>query len=299
MGEEPMNHKRIDLRVDFAFKAVFGTPGSEMILAAFLNALLRFPENQQIQTLQFVDTHLNPVYKQDKKSILDVRAKLEDGSNINVEIQLQDKEDMDARTLFYWSKMYTEPLQSGDDYAELCRTITINLINYSLFHETVQHHSVFRLYEEKETFLLTDLMEIHFVELPKFLTKWLNGDVHPNEDQLVRWLLLIEAAEQEHITPVLEAIAMKEDPILHQAMETWDRVSQNPELRKEYEARRKVLMDEKAALRRAEKKGREEGKEEGKMQLIRGMHKNGMEIEDIAKFTNIEVAEIRRILQEL
>ncbi|MDO8156032.1 Rpn family recombination-promoting nuclease/putative transposase [Bacillus toyonensis] len=298
-----MNHKRIDLRVDFAFKAVFGTPGSEMILVAFLNALLRFPENQQIQTLQLVDTHLNPVYKQDKKSILDVRAKLEDGSNINVEIQLQDKEDMDARTLFYWSKMYTEPLQSGDDYTELCRTITINLINYSLFHETMQHHSVFRLYEETEQFLLTDLMEIHFVELPKFLTKWKHGDVHPSEDQLVRWLLLIEAAEQENITPVLEAIAMKEDPILHQAMETWDRVSQDPELRREYEARRKALMDEKAALRRAENKGREEGihqgKEEGKMQLIRGMHKNGMEIEDIAKFTTIEVAEIRRILQKL
>ncbi|MDT3494627.1 hypothetical protein NLU03_24010 [Bacillus toyonensis] len=54
-------------------------------------------------------------------------------------------------------------------------------------------------------------------------------------------------------------------------------------------------MDEKAALRRAENKGREEGK----MQLIRGMHKNGMEIEDIAKFTTIEVAEIRRILQKL
>ncbi|XLP21880.1 Rpn family recombination-promoting nuclease/putative transposase [Bacillus toyonensis] len=83
-----MNHKRIDLRVDFAFKAVFGTSGSEMILVAFLNALLRFPEKQQIQTLQLVDTHLNPVYKQDKESILDVRAKLEDSSNINVEIQL-------------------------------------------------------------------------------------------------------------------------------------------------------------------------------------------------------------------
>ncbi|WP_439710953.1 hypothetical protein [Bacillus toyonensis] len=58
-------------------------------------------------------------------------------------------------------------------------------------------------------------------------------------------------------------------------------------------------MDEKAALRIAENKGREEGIQQGKTQLIRGMHKNGMEIEDIAKFTTIEVAEIRRILQKL
>lgn len=31
----------------------------------------------------------------------------------------------------------------------------------------------------------------------------------------------------------------------------------------------------------------EKGIEEGKMQLISGMHKNGMPIEDIARFTNL------------
>ncbi len=40
-----------------------------------------------------------------------------------------------------------------------------------------------------------------------------------------------------------------------------------------------------------------EGIEEGKIQLIRGMSKNGMLIEDIAKFTNLRIEEIRNILQ--
>lgn len=35
--------KRLDLRIDFAFKSLFGTHGNESILAAFLNAALRFP----------------------------------------------------------------------------------------------------------------------------------------------------------------------------------------------------------------------------------------------------------------
>lgn len=44
-------------------------------------------------------------------------------------------------------------------------------------------------------------------------------------------------------------------------------------------------------------KGMEKGIEEGKMQLIRGMHKNGMPIEDIARFTNLRIEEIKEILQ--
>ncbi|HDR7426009.1 MULTISPECIES: hypothetical protein [Bacillus] len=52
-------------------------------------------------------------------------------------------------------------------------------------------------------------------------------------------------------------------------------------------------MDEAAKFAYAEQKGIEKGK----MQLIRGMHKNGMPIEDIAKFTNLRIEEIRNILQ--
>ncbi|PEN62345.1 hypothetical protein CN545_30015 [Bacillus toyonensis] len=41
----------------------------------------------------------------------------------------------------------------------------------------------------------------------------------------------------------------------------------------------------------------QKGIEEGKMQLIRGMHKNGIPIEDIARFTNLRIEEIQEILQ--
>ncbi|OLR26109.1 hypothetical protein [Bacillus cereus] len=65
-------------------------------------------------------------------------------------------------------------------------------------------------------------------------------------------------------------------------------MSHNQQFRREYEAREKILLDEKAAVAHAEKKGIEKGIEQGKIQLIRGMYKHGMDIEDIAKFTNID-----------
>ncbi|WP_240689300.1 Rpn family recombination-promoting nuclease/putative transposase [Ammoniphilus sp. YIM 78166] len=61
---------------------------------------------------------------------------------------------------------------------------------------------------------MTDALEIHFMELPKLLIKWRNGEVNPRENRLVRWLLLLEASENEEITQILEEIAMQEDQTL-------------------------------------------------------------------------------------
>ncbi len=78
-------------------------------------------------------------------------------------------------------------------------------------------------------------------------------------------------------------------------------MSQDSSFRQAYEAREKALMDEAAKFAHArnegKKEGRQEGIEEGKIQLICGMHKNGMPIEDIAKFTSFDIEEIRNILQ--
>ncbi len=71
-----------------------------------------------------------------------------------------------------------------------------------------------------------------------------------------------------------------------------------------YEAREKTLMDEAAKFAHAHnegkkglQKGKEEGIEQGKLQLIRGLHKNGMLIEDIAKFTKLSIEEIQEIIK--
>ena len=117
---------------------------------------------------------------------------------------------MEKRTLNYWSKMYSSQMKEGMDYGELCKTITINIVNFRYLSHIHNYHSTFQLYEREQKLLLTDMLEIHFMELPKLLIKWRNREVDPREDQLVRWLLLLEASEDEEITQVLEEIAMQE-----------------------------------------------------------------------------------------
>ncbi|MDM8365770.1 Rpn family recombination-promoting nuclease/putative transposase [Bacillus thuringiensis] len=136
-------------------------------------------------------------------------------------------------------------------------------------------------------------LSLSHIELPKLIVQWRDEQVNPWHDALVRWLLLLTANEDPNLSDTLEAIALEQDETLQKAIQKWDNMSHNQQFRREYEAREKVLLDEKAAVAHAEKKGMEQGK----IQLIRGMYKNGMDINDIAKFTNMDVLEIRHILK--
>jgi predicted transposase/invertase (TIGR01784 family) len=67
---------------------------------------------------------------EDKKGILDVRVKTQDGRQINIEIQILPTEFMPERTLFYWSKMFTSQIHSGEGYELLKKCITINIVDF-------------------------------------------------------------------------------------------------------------------------------------------------------------------------
>ncbi|OTX33660.1 ATPase [Bacillus thuringiensis serovar shandongiensis] len=191
-------------------------------------------------------------------------------------------------------------MQEGMPYRSLRKTITINLLDFILFSQDDAFHTIGQLWNTKMQRLLSDDIEIHFVEIPKLVIQWREGKVNPWENTFVRWMLLLPAHEDEHLTQTLEEIAMNQDPILQKAMDKWENMSHDSSFRTVYEAREKVLLDEQAKIAHAREEGLEEGIEkgieQGKVQLIRGMHKNGMPLEDIARFTGLSTEKIRKIL---
>ncbi|AVD54616.1 hypothetical protein CKF96_03755 (plasmid) [Priestia filamentosa] len=116
-------------------------------------------------------------------------------------------------------------------------------------------------------------------------------------------LLLLEASEDEEITQVLEEIAMQEDQVLKKAIDEWERVSQDPEVLLAYEARRKALLDEKSALKRAEnlgkiegeKIGEKRGEKRGVLKVALGMIQEGMDSKTISKLTGLTQEEIDKL----
>ena len=64
-----------------------------------------------------IDLEQNPILgkniKDEKIGILDIRAKLNNNTNCNVEIQLVDQKNIEKRALYYWSKMYIESIKAN------------------------------------------------------------------------------------------------------------------------------------------------------------------------------------------
>lgn len=154
---------------DFIFKKLFGEKDDEPVLIAFLNAVLNKTQKEKLTEIEIIENKdLTKELIEDKTGRIDVRAKTARGEQIDIEVQLTNQSNMDKRTLFYWGKLYLEGIKQGEDYRNLNKVITINILDFN-FLETKNYHSSFHLWEDVEKdYMLTDLVEIHFIELPKF-----------------------------------------------------------------------------------------------------------------------------------
>ena len=112
---------KINPRVDLAFKKIFGTEENKDLLISLINSTVG--QEDQVVDVTILNPYNQKSFKQDKLSILDIKAKGTCGKKFNIEIQITDEADYDKRALYYWAKVYTEQLKSGEDYSELEKVI--------------------------------------------------------------------------------------------------------------------------------------------------------------------------------
>ncbi len=119
---------------------------------------------------------------------MDIKIRLKNGENIDIEMQNLWLSDFTKRSLFYWSEMFTEDFKKGEDYWQLNKCIAINIVNQP-FQLSRKMHSVFKILETEEYTLLDEALEIHFLDLTKIPQK--------AKTALENWLLFIETDKQE------------------------------------------------------------------------------------------------------
>lgn len=240
----------VDLKADFAFKRMFGQPDGEAVLVAFLNALLGLTAEARITSATILNTDLEREHEGDKKAVVDLLARMNGGELANVEIQVTGNPHLAKRQLYYWSRIYAKQMEKGRPYADLRRTISILISNVDMLPRTERYHSVFGLYEREEHFPLTDVIELHVIELQKLLKRAASSQADPWADPESRWLLLLGAVQagevQTKLMKELEAIAMSEDAELMEAFERWEDMSRDPKVWARYETWHKAMMDDAA-----------------------------------------------------
>ncbi|MDY2583047.1 MAG: Rpn family recombination-promoting nuclease/putative transposase, partial [Clostridium perfringens] len=143
---------------------------------------------------------------------------------------------------------------------------------------------------------LTDLQEIHFIELPKFNEIGNKEYVENVEkmDALEKWLEFLVEPESN----IVRQLELSNEEIKLAKSELY-RLSMDSKEREQYNMREKAIYDRISALENAEAKGKREGKLERKLEIIRESLSKELEISLISKITGLSEEEILKIKKDI
>jgi predicted transposase/invertase (TIGR01784 family) len=272
---------------DFVFRKLFGDPNHVDMIISFLKTFVDLPDEEYVE-VTITDPNLLPETKDGKSCILDLKIRTKSGKIINVEIQRDNTREMAERIAVYAAKLLAEQLSSGRQYKRVNRVISVLITDFDLLKKTNNYHTWFRLRDPSGKITLTDVLEVHTLELSKIPTAEDGQKVWP-------WLKFLAAETKEEFTmlqqtytdlqkPVARLMELSADEIIRHQKDSWDKARWDEESRK-----REAVAEGEA---RGEARGKAEGEAIRAAQIAVNMLKKGIPVSTIAELTGLTLAEI-------
>ena len=230
--------ERLPITNDYIFKRVFAFEGNESILKDFLEAILK----KNIEKVEIKNPEIIPYEKDEKRGLLDIKAQIDDGTILDIEMQMEDEKNTEERGTEYLGKMISEQLQEGEEYIKLKKSIVIFITNYNFlkrnsyhsvgkvkFDETLPEEYVNMGYKEEDE-IASKYIEFHYIEVPKYKKKETSKFT-----KLDQWMCVFTDRKGEVM------LAEKENKEIKKAMNTLDYISADP---KERERHNSIIMAE-------------------------------------------------------
>ena len=286
--------KFLDIKTDFAFKKVFGSEHSNDLLISFLNSVLCFQNQHKITSLTIVDPYNIPMLKGMKDTYVDVKAVLDNGCHLIIEMQVLNTEGLEKRILYNAAKKYSAQLQKGDGYPLLNPVIALTITDFELFKDNSELITRFKLIEKQQLIEYSDDIELIFIELPKF-TKTEKEQTNIQD----KWLYFIKNAGS------LEYIPDNVPEELEQAYQIANEANFSEEELELQHRKKDWIYMQKSSLVLAKKQGIEQGIEQERIAndkekhiMIQKMHQAGSDIDFIGQITGLKAQEIITILNQ-
>ena len=264
---------------DLIFKAIFGreTDISKTLLMDLVNAVLGLEGEARITAV----SHLNPynyqLYMSDKLTMLDIKARTGDGRCLNIEIQVGRGKNHFERALYYWSELFSGQVDEGIDYEGLDKTIGIHFIDHVLDGALLHAHSVFRLHDIDRHVQVSDLLELHFVQLPRIQDLILSGEV-----ALADWISLMKGINVPEKKEAIRLLTDQKEMMLLAARE-YSKVTAEDMFRAQLGSQQKFRREMSSDMNYA----REEGRRESLLEVVERMVENQLPQETILSVTGL------------
>ena len=280
------NGKEISLRNDDVFKIALGKNENVHLLKDFLQAILkRKITNIVVKT----EVTLDKTVKNSKECRLDLLAEIDNKEQINVEIQNSNKYNTVSRSLYYGSTLYRNSLKEGEDYNKAKRTVVIMILDYNEFKDGT-YHEVARMKRDYNNEIITDKVEYHYIQLPKFIETV--KEVKTDEEMWIAYISNQLDKEEKG-----ELIRMKKS--IEEINAIVDEVMNDKDVYDALTIRELNEYDRKAALSYAKEKGKAEGRAEGerktKIEMAKKMLAKNKPVQEIIEFTELTEEELENI----
>ncbi len=193
-------------------------------------------------------------------------------------------------------------------YNSLKKTITINLLDFNYF-DTDNYHTKWHIVEDtdKEK-MLTDVLEIHFIEIPKFIKK---NKLPENKKE--EWLYFIDYSNKEMVE-----MSVEKNKKIEMAQDELDYLTGDEATKRLAELKEKWILDYNSGITSAVeqglrdglmqgreqgiKQGREQGIKQGereeKLEIAKKMLIKGLNIELIRDITGLSIDEIEELKKQ-
>ena len=249
---------------------------------------------QKITIKEKLDRFVELDVPDDKFGIMDLRTLLEDGSQCNIEIQLNYHKYEIERFLIYLCRMYVSQLKRGDNYSGINKVISIIILDHEL--PLLKDFEMLNVkWQMRDNItgkkVLTDKLEVCIIEIPKAKRVYEKN----KGDKICQWMLFMDEPNSKEVSLIME-----ENKNIKEAVSELNELSEDEKLRIIAEYKETARREEEACLETAREiglnEGREQGLKEGRKEGRKEGQKEGLEegmeqgIEKGKKQNSIEIA---------
>ena len=309
-------NREINKLNDLFVRYLLGKIGNEKVLEDMVNAALSDFNFEEVKDLEIIDPYNLSENIDLKESIIDIpkgtpsaKAKTKDNKIVIIEIQLYGNIDFVKRIFYYISKNIVNELKEGEDYKNLSRIISINLLNFNLdFGDNGKPHRCFKLIDTKNHNVDLDFIQMHIIEAKRFIEIIEKSTLDElKKNKLLTWMKFFTSKNLKSIEKELK----EANPIMTKVIEEYKRFTSDEKLMRAYDARDAFLLGQKMMLNREREEGLKEGIEKGikkgikkgklegikneKYSIAKNLKKSGLDIKFISENTGLSIEEVEKL----
>lgn len=278
---------------DRVFKLILSPETSKPILKDLISSIIQRP----VIEVEVRNSEIPPEDSQEKAERLDVNCRIDDGSQIDLEMQashIEEENDgqhqnLKGKSVYYLCDLHSsQPSKGLQRYDKLARTYQVTFCSYTVFPERGSYVNSFSMRHDEDNALLSDALHVVYVELSKL--KEIAAKSVDDMTDLEKWSIFFRyASERNYRETVNKVIESKE--ALQMAGDILMNISQDERERAVFRSRRMYRTDEQSNLATA----RDNGRKEREVEIARNLLKINLALDQIAIATGLSIEEVEHL----